>query len=71
MGKLETRVTWVEISDAALRVCTQRQIDVLRLWVVGMGTRRIALALDISEATAREHLVRARQKIKIEIERDV
>lgn len=68
---METReVTWDQIQNAALAVCTERQIDVLRLYVAGMGTARIALALDIAESTAREHLRRALQKTKIELERE-
>jgi DNA-binding CsgD family transcriptional regulator len=63
-------VTWEQIRVAALAVCTERQIAVLRLWIAGMGTTRISLALDISESTAREHLRRAQQKIKLEIERE-
>jgi DNA-binding CsgD family transcriptional regulator len=69
-GSPASGVTWDTISEVALRVCTERQIHVLRLWVAGMGTRRISLALDISESTAREHLLRAQQKIKLEIERE-
>jgi DNA-binding CsgD family transcriptional regulator len=70
MDRLET-LTWERISIVAVEVCTERQLDVLRLWTSGMGTTRIALALGISRSTARDHLLRAQQKIRIEIERDV
>jgi DNA-binding CsgD family transcriptional regulator len=59
----------VEVRQVAEQVLTRKQLDVFKLWCAGAGTARIGLMLDISEATARTHLRRARQKIQIEMER--
>ena len=67
------RVKYSELPDTtreiAERELTRKQLDVLKLWLAGAGTARIATMLDISEATARGHLKRARQKLKIHLRR--
>lgn len=54
----------------AQRVLTEKQYDIVRLWAAGVGTSRIALALDISQSTVRSQLTRSLQKIKLELERE-
>lgn len=56
--------------EIAERTLTRKQLDVFKLWCAGAGSARIAIMLDVSEATARGHLKRARQKIKLELERE-
>lgn len=58
-----------EIRAIAERELTSRQLDVLKLWLAGAGTARIALMLDVSEATARGHLRRAKQIMGIHLRR--
>lgn len=60
----------VEVREAAERVLTRKQLDVFKLSCAGAGSARIGIMLDIAEATARAHLKRARQKIKLELERE-
>ena len=60
-----------EIRETAERILTRKQLDVFKLWCAGAGTARIAIMLDVAEPTARRHLKRAQQKIKIEMEREV
>lgn len=52
------------ILEIAAAVLTRRQHDVLRLHLAGLGTTRIARALDISEPTAREHLRIAKLRLR-------
>ena len=52
--------------EIAERVLTRKQLDVFKLWCAGAGTARIAIMLDVAEATARAHLRRAHQKLEIE-----
>ena len=49
------------------RVCTQRQIDCLRLKAQGIGNRRIGLLLEIDESTVRHHLNTGRRAIQREV----
>jgi DNA-binding CsgD family transcriptional regulator len=58
------------IQTIATRELTRKQLDVLKLHLAGCGTRRIATMLDISEPTAREHLRRARAKLRPHLEKD-
>lgn len=58
------------IQQTAERELTTRQLTVLKLWLAGQSTRRIALALNIAEPTARGHLDRALQKMKPHIRKD-
>ncbi len=53
-----------EIRVIAERELTRKQLDVLKLWIAGAGTARIAVMLGISESTARGHKTRALQKLK-------
>lgn len=58
------------IRHTAERVLTRKQLDVLRLHTNGLGTRAIALTLDIAEPTARATLTRAHQKLGIALRKD-
>lgn len=60
-----------DIREVAERVLTPRQLDVFILWCAGAGTARIGIMLDISEPVARRTLSRARQKIRIAMDREV
>jgi DNA-binding CsgD family transcriptional regulator len=59
-----------DVRETAERVLTRKQLDVFKLWCAGAGTARIGIMLDVSEATARTHLRRARQKITMEMRKD-
>lgn len=50
--------------EAAERILTRKQLDVLKLWMNGNGTTRISLIMGVAEPTARAHLRRALQKLK-------
>lgn len=50
----------------AERVCTPKELDVLKLKSDGYGRRRGALMLDISETTYRERMRNALRKIEAE-----
>lgn len=54
----------VDVRATAEQELTRKQLDVFKLWMNGNGTDRIALTLDISRSTARDHLRRALQKLK-------
>jgi DNA-binding CsgD family transcriptional regulator len=58
-----------EIREAAEKVLTPKQLAVFQLWSSGYGIGRIALMLDISRSTARVHLERAQQLVRIELQR--
>jgi DNA-binding CsgD family transcriptional regulator len=62
-------LTETDVRAVAERVLTRKQLDVFKLWMAGAGTARIAIMLDVSQSTARVHLRRAQQKVKIEMER--
>lgn len=57
------------VRSVAEEVLTRKQLDVFKLSCAGAGTARIGIMLDIAETTARTHLRRAHQKIKIELDR--
>jgi DNA-binding CsgD family transcriptional regulator len=59
-----------EMRQVAERILTRKQLDVFKLSCAGAGSARIAIMLDIAESTARSHLRRAHQKIKLEMERE-
>lgn len=59
-----------EIRQTAEQVLTRKQLDVLKLNTNGMSTRRIALALDISEPAARGLLTRAHQRLNIALRKE-
>ena len=67
-------MSWNTISPdlraTAERILTPKQLAVLKLHTNGMGTRRIALALDISEPAARGLLTRAHQRLNIELRKE-
>lgn len=56
-----------ELREAAARVCTPQEIDVLRLYAHGLGYRAIAKTLGIDRDTARNRLTRASRKIREEL----
>lgn len=56
-----------EFRAIAERVCTERQLDVLRLKSRGAGWQRIAQILGLSKATVREHFKRGSIAIQQEI----
>lgn len=56
-----------EIREVAERVCTPRQVEVLKLYAQGMGHRRVARALGVDTKTAREHLEAASRRIRDEM----
>jgi len=58
-----------ELMDIARRVCTKKQIEVVRLRETGMGWKSISLMLGIGPDTVREHWRRAVVKITKEAER--
>lgn len=49
------------------RVCTQRQIDVVRLRAKNYGYRRIGVVLGIDESTVRAHWKAATKNIQDEV----
>lgn len=51
------------VRQAAEQHLTRKQLDVLKLYLAGFGTRRIAALLGIAEPTAREHLRRATERL--------
>ncbi len=59
-----------DIRHTAEQVLTRKQLDVLKLNTNGMSTRRIALALDISEPAARGLLTRAHQRLNIALRKE-
>ena len=56
-----------ELREIMERVCTQRQIDCLRLYAQGLGYRRIGLVLEIDESVVRHHLRAGRLNIQREV----
>jgi len=56
-----------ELREVIERVCSERQIDVLRLKAQGVGNRRIGLHLGIDESTVRHHLRLASKRIQLEV----
>ena len=55
--------------ELARRVCTQKQLEVVRLHDSGLGWKRIALILGVSPDTVRSHHRAAVHKIIKEVER--
>jgi DNA-directed RNA polymerase specialized sigma24 family protein len=51
------------------RVCTPRQVDVLKLQAHGYGTRRIAAILGVSRQAIKSRLEIARKRVERELER--
>ena len=49
------------------RVCTEREIEVLKLKAAGYGRRRMALILGLSESAIRSRLTSADRKIRAEV----
>ena len=54
-----------ELRELAERVCTQKELDALKLWDPDVvGFRSVALALDISRDSARDRIRSALRKIE-------
>jgi DNA-binding CsgD family transcriptional regulator len=65
-----TRRSEDELMAIAKDVLTEKQLKVLGYWAAGHSTRRIALALDIHEATVRGHLAAAFRRMKPHLRKD-
>lgn len=59
----ETKVMLSRVLDTALRRLPQRQLTVMRLYLLGFSSQEIAEQLAISPATARSHLRFARNRL--------
>lgn len=61
-------MSWQGIDDELRavieRVCTPRQVEVLKLYAQGLGHKRVAATLGVSTKTAREHLEAASRRIR-------
>jgi DNA-binding NarL/FixJ family response regulator len=56
-----------ELREIIERVCTPKQIEILKLKHAGWGFKRIALALGVDESTVRGHLRAAERNIRQEV----
>ncbi len=59
----------VQVHELAGRVCTSRQLEVIRLRETGLGWKAIALILGVGPDTVRDHHRRAVANVMKEIER--
>jgi len=59
---------WEELSpdmrDELARTLTERELVVVKLWLAGYGSRRLALALGVSRTQARDRVDRALAKVE-------
>lgn len=58
-----------ELNDIARRVCTEKQLEVLRLRETGLGWKAIGLVLGIGPDTVRDHHRRAVANVNKEADR--
>jgi len=58
-----------ELEDIACRVCTEKQLEVLRLRETGLGWKAIALMLGVGPDTVRDHYRRAVANVNKEADR--
>lgn len=58
------------IRDVAERVCTEKELQALKLSLDGAGYRRIAHALGIAPETCRIRLQNARRKLAIALDQE-
>lgn len=58
-----------ELEQLAVRVCTSKQLEVIRLRETGLGWKAIALILGVGPDTVRDHHRRAVANVMKEIER--
>ncbi len=58
-----------ELEDIAWRVCTEKQLEVLRLRETGLGWKAIALMLGVGPDTVRDHYRRAVANVNKEADR--
>lgn len=57
-----------EHRELATRILTRRQLDALKLHHAGWGYESMGRVMECSTSTAREHLVRAKEKMRKAIE---
>jgi DNA-binding CsgD family transcriptional regulator len=60
-----------EIRETALAVCTQKEVDALKLFGAGYSNRRAAQYLGITSSTYRERVTRAMNKIAAAVGPDI
>lgn len=58
-----------ELMDIARRVCTEKQLEVIRLRETGLGWKAIGLVLGVGPDTVRDHHRRAVSKVTKEVDR--
>lgn len=58
-----------ELEGIAWRVCTEKQLEVLRLRETGLGWKAIALMLGVGPDTVRDHYRRAVANVNKEADR--
>jgi DNA-binding NarL/FixJ family response regulator len=63
------RLSPAELEDIAWRVCTEKQLEVLRLRETGLGWKAIALMLGVGPDTVRDHYRRAVANVNKEADR--
>jgi DNA-binding CsgD family transcriptional regulator len=56
-----------DLREIIERVCSAKEIEVLKLKAAGAGRRRMALVLDISESAVRDRLSSAERKVRREV----
>lgn len=66
-------MTWTtlppHVRHLAERVCTDAELDALKLWDAGYGYARLGAALGISRSAARDRVKNGMRKITAELER--
>lgn len=62
--------TEAELWAIAQDILTDKQLKVLRYWLDGHSTRKIATALELHEATVRGHLNAALRRMKPHLRKD-
>lgn len=63
------RLSPAKLEDIARRVCTEKQLEVLRLRETGLGWKAIGLMLGIGPDTVRDHYRRAVANVNKEADR--
>jgi DNA-binding NarL/FixJ family response regulator len=66
---MNNSITQDELEQLAVRVCTSRQLEVIRLRETGLGWKAIALILGVGPDTVRDHHRRAVANVMKELER--
>lgn len=52
-----------ELRELAARVCTEKELEALKLKAAGYGERRIAIVLNISRTSVRDRLRNGERKL--------